>query len=1372
MNERIRKVLDCFEPSMQSHLLDFCMRISKLEADVFVLMARKASCFFNCLEELGLIHFNGYVTSERILDMNCEWLKDKKIVIIDDAIVSGTSINRTIEKLNDAFVKSIEVHVLTVNSKWFQKDMLTDINGKSYLYPQCNVETNEKCIELCYNVVKSILIQPRPYDIDFPYYNQVEIKEDCIEYLLNKPGWDYYEITSIEQKNNNIFTVTILPTREKLREFEKQIKCDLLNRCLVKIRIYGTFKDKNKRTFSLRIVPMIVFDKMLVSEIMSMYSELMSQIERDFFDHMFISETSKLRLMQFYFSNKFAEFWVNDLPEVVHISKRDLSFEDRNLSFIFPEEIDKKIGELCKSDIGLIHSYIGTETKFEDVVQDSLICGKDFISLESRLIEPFINKYYEKELPCRELVLREGKDVFKNSDYEELLQRLNKGITVNDMMRNISYAEDCYDIHTRVSLFIDRAIDMGMIVPITQVSDGYVFRAFRHGEDVLFGKREEILYLKLLHDFQNEAKNGEGITHISAEKMIVLFSKIGIKKGFLQPYLSNFTTNPKDNNGEICKILRVKTYLKGPVALVANAYTHKNTKEKPYITEESKSIWFTNTFIQKKGIVIDSRGMYHIPKVDTSSITPADLAEVENIAILFGEVCNPNTDTGITFGDDELTKVATCLSLEDCVKAVAAELSIFSKEWEYIPLTYDKASDERIINERKNCKIYEALNSAYMKLNAFELGAAKELLKNVKFSRKTDQNLWEAWFDDILLENRMLDVKDELNQEVQSLFDECKFLVLFILYAYHLLSASLFINYKFYTKNKRYAYLADCYEKIADYEKKLIAVNHISEFLGILEIESLIDLKNKIKSFYPEQDIREEVKNFIDDSVLLEIVNCIENAINETNIVLEQVCCVLGEQGHVTKMNIYNQVLAIPFEFRTDEERDYICDRIDYCYRRSIDNLRKNHMHLEGVNIEYLSPKCYPDVVLKDNTYIVWLVRKGNGVALAMAKLALNIVYCLNRLTYFQVIYFGDISYKYAIKKSENRMSDFLCNSFYGLIEEMPINIFQIKGKDPAVIMIMENKIRSKNQFIHFINNNKNAQNSYKKTDSVQIEARSSKYIIENYETRYKYNPQKGELMMKKDIGIITILQEEAASVVDILNLQEENFKLGERLYYSGYLEGDRVTHSIVMTQQLSQGEVSVVSAYNDMVKKYNPQIIFLVGIAGGITKDVDYCSVVLGRQIISYDLMKDTPTGIQRRGDVNKISSDLLPLYQRFLHIISKTPIVAAKDSLKEYIHIAESNIASGSAVIENELSEIKKWIHNYNDKTDAVEMEAYGLSSAFYEGKISDKNPKYGICVIRGISDLADTNKGVKKEYRIPAAKNAAIVLREFIKIIPKLK
>lgn len=259
--------------------------------------------------------------------------------------------------------------------------------------------------------------------------------------------------------------------------------------------------------------------------------------------------------------------------------------------------------------------------------------------------------------------------------------------------------------------------------------------------------------------------------------------------------------------------------------------------------------------------------------------------------------------------------------------------------------------------------------------------------------------------------------------------------------------------------------------------------------------------------------------------------------------------------------------------------------------------------------------------------------------------------------------------------------------------------------------------------------------------------------------------------MEKRDIGIITILSEEATAVIDTLNLKEKPFKLGQRLYYYGDLQGDGVTHSIIMTQQLSQGEVSVVSAYNDMVEKYNPSIVFLVGIAGGITKNVDYCSVVLGRQIISYDLAKDAEGGIQRRGDVNKIDSEILPLYQRFIQKLAKEPIVAAQNSKKEYIHVYESNIASGSAVIANSLSEIKKWVHGYNDKTDAAEMEAYGVTTAFYEGKLSDRNPKHGVCVVRGISDMADENKSRVKKYRMPAAENAAIILKELIKWMPEL-
>lgn len=430
-----------------------------------------------------------------------------------------------------------------------------------------------------------------------------------------------------------------------------------------------------------------------------------------------------------------------------------------------------------------------------------------------------------------------------------------------------------------------------------------------------------------------------------------------------------------------------------------------------------------------------------------------------------------------------------------------------------------------------------------------------------------------------------------------------------------------------------------------------------------------------------------------------------------------------------------------------------------------------NFLQGDEVQIEYLPPKCYPDIEIGENRAIVWLVARGKGSEELMAKLALNIAYVLRNGIWFKEVYFGDISYKLSIKKSESCIADFLCNSFYRFVEEIPISIFQLKNNESLMVSIVEKHMHNKNKFVKFINGEGGIRVGCNKLESRNIDVIGSEYVTEYYKLQNIYDPEKENVMDKKNIGIITILSEEASAVIKILDLQEDEFKFGERLYYSGYLQGDGVTHSVIMTQQLSQGQISVVSAYEDMVKKYNPSIIFLVGIAGGITKDVDYCSVVLGTQIISYDLMKDTESGVQRRGEVSKVDSKLLPLYQRLMMKSEQNPISAVEGSKEEFIHIHECNIASGSAVIANKLSDIKKWIHKFNDKTDATEMEAYGLSTAFYEGQLSKKHPKYGVSVIRGISDMADEDKSKIKQYRVPAAENAVLVLKELISLIPRL-
>ncbi len=61
-----------------------------------------------------------------------------------------------------------------------------------------------------------------------------------------------------------------------------------------------------------------------------------------------------------------------------------------------------------------------------------------------------------------------------------------------------------------------------------------------------------------------------------------------------------------------------------------------------------------------------------------------------------------------------------------------------------------------------------------------------------------------------------------------------------------------------------------------------------------------------------------------------------------------------------------------------------------------------------------------------------------------------------------------------------------------------------------------------------------------------------------------------------------------------------------------------------------------------------------------------------------------------------------------------------------------------------------------------------SYGVSSTFYEGPLSKNNTTRAFCVIRGISDLADTEKNKKPEYRKAAAHNAAIVLKKLIQLL----
>lgn len=200
-NSRVDVFFSVFSQTIQEEIMAFCKRITDTHADIYFFMARKAAAFCDCLEELGLIHLDGYVTSDRSLDIAGEWFFGKEVVIIDDAVVSGTTLYTTIQKLKKYGAKKISVQILTINEKWYNPKLLENDNGKSYVYPVYNILPDNVCIKLCNDIVQAISLLPRPYDVDFPLYKSVIIPEYELKRVFVLNNWSTYDIRTPLQKN-------------------------------------------------------------------------------------------------------------------------------------------------------------------------------------------------------------------------------------------------------------------------------------------------------------------------------------------------------------------------------------------------------------------------------------------------------------------------------------------------------------------------------------------------------------------------------------------------------------------------------------------------------------------------------------------------------------------------------------------------------------------------------------------------------------------------------------------------------------------------------------------------------------------------------------------------------------------------------------------------------------------------------------------------------------------------------------------------------------------------------------------------------------------------------------------------------------------
>jgi adenosylhomocysteine nucleosidase len=245
------------------------------------------------------------------------------------------------------------------------------------------------------------------------------------------------------------------------------------------------------------------------------------------------------------------------------------------------------------------------------------------------------------------------------------------------------------------------------------------------------------------------------------------------------------------------------------------------------------------------------------------------------------------------------------------------------------------------------------------------------------------------------------------------------------------------------------------------------------------------------------------------------------------------------------------------------------------------------------------------------------------------------------------------------------------------------------------------------------------------------------------------------------DVGIITVIAEEAAAVRIALSLEPAetagiSFDVGTMM-----VRGKSVT--LAATRALAQGQESAVNAYHHLREHFAPAVIVLTGIAGGIHRDVQLGDVVVATRVICYDLRKETPSGTLYRGQERQAPALIGHAVKEFFTSNGEPAELPVEGPGSDgVIRVLNGPIGTGNAVIANRDSEVIKYLARFNDKVLAVDMEAGGLSQAHHEG-LSPSGRPLGWLVIRGISDDASQRKN--DDYHHLAARNAALVLRELL-------